>query len=221
MGYNTILPPRFWRVVSFIVLSLESMGTNKVSYDVIGDVHRPGLPVWIRQLAAAVVAATILSAPSHAAETTAHTITIADQLRSYRLFMPKDTSGALPAFILLHGGGSSAAGMEQYSGFDAFAEKNHIVAVYPDGIGHQWNDGRGKTSGQASVDDRSFIRALIASLVSSKTIDAQRVYVAGISNGGMMALAIACNLPDIVAAVGVVAASQPTDANCPAPRPCQ
>jgi len=44
--------------------------------------------------------------------------------------------------------------------------------------------------------------------------DPTRVYVAGISNGGMMAMRLACEHPGRIAAIAIVAANQPVSADC-------
>jgi polyhydroxybutyrate depolymerase len=55
------------------------------------------------------------------------------------------------------------------------------------------------------VDDVGFIDAVVAELLAGGDIDADRVYVTGMSNGAMMAYRLACELPGRFAAVGPVA----------------
>jgi polyhydroxybutyrate depolymerase len=119
---------------------------------------------------------------------------------------------------MFHGGTRSALEQERYSGFNDFASAHGIVAVYPEGIDGHWNDGR-VTGAQSKADDIAFVRALILSLDAKRTIDRSRLYVTGYSNGGLMALHIACTIPGLIAGIGVVAAAQPADAACPSARP--
>lgn len=53
--------------------------------------------------------------------------------------------------------------------------------------------------------DVQFLSALIDRLEAAYTIDPLRIYANGMSNGGAMALALACTLADRIAAVGTVA----------------
>jgi polyhydroxybutyrate depolymerase len=108
--------------------------------------------------------------------------------------------------------------MRRYTDFDALAAKEGILAVYPQGLSGQWNDGRpevGNLNHQvAETDDVEFLLAVVDNLVSHGLADPTRVYVAGISNGGMMAMRLACEHPGRIAAIAVVAANQPVNAEC-------
>jgi polyhydroxybutyrate depolymerase len=67
--------------------------------------------------------------------------------RSYILHVPPSTdTRPRPLVIALHGGASTAAGMQRYSGLDDAAFKHHFVVAYPDGSGRRrraltWNAG--------------------------------------------------------------------------------
>jgi polyhydroxybutyrate depolymerase len=58
------------------------------------------------------------------------------------------------------------------------------------------------------VDDVGFIRALIHKLQGDYRIDAKRVDVTGISNGGMMSYRLACELSDEIAAIATMEGAQ-------------
>jgi polyhydroxybutyrate depolymerase len=165
------------------------------------------------------IAAILLVATSVlAASSIERTIEVDGQVRSYRLFVPENMAGKrLPAIVVFHGGAGKADQIERYTNFTQFAASNGLIAIYPQGINGHWNDGR--TDGQQSTaDDIAFVRKLIAALASESLIDPKRVYAAGISNGGFMALHLACTIPDVVAGIAVIAAAQPVGAACPAPR---
>ena len=49
----------------------------------------------------------------------------------------------------------------------------------------------------------------MADLVRRGVADPNRIYLSGISNGGVMALRLACDTPELFAAVGVFLASMP------------
>ena len=70
------------------------------------------------------------------------------------------------------------------------------------------------------MPDVVFISQLIDRLEASYHIDPARVYADGLSNGGGMAFALSCTLPDRIAAVGMVSAARSLDWPwCPDHRP--
>ncbi len=128
----------------------------------------------------------------------------------------------MPLLLVLHGGGGTAEGMVRLTkgGFDALADRDGFVAAYPQGVGKSWNDGRHDLRSEATrenVDDVGFVRDLIAELSRRYPIDRHRVFVAGMSNGGMMAMRLACSLPELRGAAAVAASlSDDAAATCPA-----
>jgi len=133
--------------------------------------------------------------------------------RQYEIFKPTSQRGPLPAVILLHGGGGTGAQLERFTDFDRVAATAGIVALYPQGVGHEWNDHRGPGD-QSTADDRQFLLDLVDRLAAKGIVDPARIYVVGISNGGLMALDMACNHADRLAGIGVVAASLPLGFRC-------
>ncbi len=134
--------------------------------------------------------------------------------RTYALYTPPQPSASMPLLIALHGGGGRGSGMIHitYGGFNRLAERETFVVVYPDGVDKRWNDGRGLTEWRAHrerVDDVGFIAALIDQISAEQPIDRRRVYVTGISNGGMMSYRLACELGDRIAAIAPVVAALP------------
>ncbi|MFZ4515717.1 MAG: alpha/beta hydrolase family esterase [Acidimicrobiia bacterium] len=146
--------------------------------------------------------------------------------RHYRTYVPAalPASGQVPLLIALHGGLGSSEQFETNSGFNGLAESNGFIVVYPDGIGalptgggpQTWNGGYccGGAIRQ-KVDDVAFIRTLIDILTASYPIDSARIYVAGHSNGAIMAYRLACELSDRIAAIGVQAGSLGVDRCAP------
>jgi polyhydroxybutyrate depolymerase len=64
----------------------------------------------------------------------------------------------------------------------------------------------------ASGDDLGFLDAVIAALVADGTADPASIHIAGVSNGGMMALRYACARADRLASVAVFLATMPREA---------
>ena len=138
--------------------------------------------------------------------------------RHYRTYIPAalPAGSAIPLVIALHGGLGTSSQFAANSGLNGFAESNKFIAVYPDGIGNQpdgtgyqtWNGGYccGPAATQA-VDDVAFIRNLVVKLRTTISIDPRRVYAMGHSNGGILAYKLACDLSDVIVAIGVQAGS--------------
>jgi len=104
------------------------------------------------------------------------------------------------------------------TGFDAVAAREGFVAAYPAGLGRTWN--AGACCGAAArdqVDDVGFMAALIERLLDGLGADPARVFLTGISNGGMLAYRVAAERPDLIAAIAPVAASMVPPAEPRAP----
>jgi polyhydroxybutyrate depolymerase len=102
------------------------------------------------------------------------------------------------------------------SGMNTVSDKNGFIVVYPNGTGLfnnyilSWNAGECCNYVEPiGVDDVGFIKLLIENMKKEYNIDSQRIYIAGISNGGMMAYRLACELSDAIAAIGSIAAYMP------------
>jgi polyhydroxybutyrate depolymerase len=153
-----------------------------------------------------------LGAPA-GAETLAH----AGVERSYLLHAPRGAEGPRPLFVLLHPGGSHAAQFRRQIELDAAAEAGGALVVYTVGRAGHWNDGRTRADGTLvnPGDDVGFVLALIDRLVAEGRADAASVHVAGHSNGGMLALRLACEQPGRFRSVAAVSASLPARLACP------
>ncbi len=124
--------------------------------------------------------------------------------RSFLVHTPPNPNGA--AVIVLHGRGQSAA---QYAsgdpvGMRAASDADGFTAVYPQADGIRWND-----SDQDTTDDVGYIRDVVAAITSMPefNVDRARIFIAGVSNGGMMTQRIACEMN--LAGHVVVAATLP------------
>jgi polyhydroxybutyrate depolymerase len=155
------------------------------------------------------IACLILVAPmaAHADETL--TYTLQNTPRNAILHVPAATVGhAAPLVIALYGSGDNAAHFQTSIGFDAVADRENFIVVYPDAIDAHWNYGRPVKkmpllNGQ-QVDDIGFIRTLIDDLVTRKLVDANQVFVTGFSRGAQFSFTLACALPDKIAAIAPV-----------------
>lgn len=136
--------------------------------------------------------------------------------RTYLLHLPEgyNTQEKLPLIIAMHGGIGSAENLQNQSGLSDKADEEGFIVVYPEGVQggllniRTWN--AGWCCGYASssnIDDVGFINALIDTLVTNYSIDENRIYATGMSNGGFMSYRLACELSDRIAAIAPVAAS--------------
>lgn len=124
------------------------------------------------------------------------------------------------AVLLLHGHGGSGEQLLGVTGRKAphrlwmpIADRENLILIIPDGLvapdGKQgWNDARNIATNPDS-NDVDFLIRLVEAVAESHPIDFTRVYAAGISNGGHMALRLAAEVPEKLAAVAAVAAANP------------
>jgi len=147
-----------------------------------------------------------------------HTLQVDGQTRSYLSYRPAGVADPAPLVMMLHGGFGSAAQAESSYGWDAEADAEHVVVVYPDGAGRAWNVGGGccGAPGRTNVDDAAFLSAVVRDVESAMPIDPSRVFATGISNGGMMAYRLACDT-ELFAAIGADSATLLGDCRSPHP----
>ena len=145
--------------------------------------------------------------------------------RNYILYIPEiyDGNTAVPLILNFHGFGSNATQQMFYGDFRDIADTEGFLLVHPEGttfIGNQfWNVGFPGIS--STIDDVGFTEALIDELATLYTIDLDRVYATGMSNGGFMSFLLACQLSEKIAAVASVTGSMTQDTfdDCNAQRP--
>ncbi len=150
--------------------------------------------------------------------------------RRYLVHVPAsfDPAKASAMVVGLHGGGGHAEHFlkDEHYGVISASEKYGFIAVIPNGYSKYrnglfatWN--AGACCGDArdrNVDDVGFIASVIARVKRQARIDGARVYAIGMSNGGLMAYRLACEIPDQVRGIMAVAGTDNTLA-CTPPRP--
>ncbi|MGV6852404.1 MAG: alpha/beta hydrolase family esterase, partial [bacterium] len=131
--------------------------------------------------------------------------------RSYYIHNNQQKSTQLqPAFIFLHGGSEHPKSAAKNTRLNRYADQYGFVAVYPLGINKHWNDGRGiyyDSKQDTLADDVQFLSKLIDHLIKYNQVDPAKVYLAGMSNGGIMAQRAACELSHQLAAVASISSS--------------
>ena len=140
--------------------------------------------------------------------TSARVITSGGEERCYLLYIPPnyDPSNPIPIVISFHGVASSPELHAGITRWNEIADSENFIVAYPRGTGFplRWNSF--PSAWWSSVDDVNFTRNLIADLKETLAVDQSRIYISGFSNGGAMAHNLACELSDIVAAIGIVSA---------------
>jgi polyhydroxybutyrate depolymerase len=147
-------------------------------------------------LAAVVVAALAASSPTGV---TRHRLVVGGVTRTYEIESSANVVAKPALIVMLHGHGGTGDQMRRYKDMGAVTGTAAVIA-YPDGIARGWNDGR---DARETADDIGFLRRLIATTQAQYRTDPKRVYVAGMSNGAMMALRVACQMPEVTAVAAV------------------
>lgn len=128
--------------------------------------------------------------------------------REYLLDAPAETNKPVALVIALHGGGGNAKTMTPR--WSATAHREGFAVAFPSGVGRSANMGTWNAGGccgfamTADSDDVAFIAAMIDDIARDHRIDPARVYVTGLSNGGMLTYRIGAALAPRIAAIGVV-----------------
>gem|GEM_PF-641303 len=130
------------------------------------------------------------------------------QRRTYYLHTPPSyqTGQPLPLVLAFHESSGTGKDMAAHTGLNHLADEKGFMVVYPDGLNEKWNVSDKAATGEDNV---LFVQALIAHLGQIRAIDHQRIYAAGLSNGGILVQKLACKKPAQIAAFATVAASLP------------
>lgn len=190
----------------------------------------PRRPAAMRKHLLSAACCVLLSQAVHAATVTEARIVRPDGARHYLLATPDaPASGKRGLVILLHGHMGSAAQVLGQRGVAsplaqwlAIAEREQLLLIAPDGnLGGDrksgWNDCRADAPTNPRSDDSGLVAALIALAVAEHDVDPARVYVMGMSNGGMMTLRLAGELGRKLAAVATVGAGVAAHSQCAPP----
>jgi polyhydroxybutyrate depolymerase len=121
--------------------------------------------------------------------------------RSYRVYRPTHVLPH-PGLVIMLSGETSGFVQEIATHFDAQADRLGWLVVYPEILSEGW-DAYGCCSHQGA-SDVAFISSVIDQLEATEHVDPNRVYVSGISRGGMMAYRLGCELPGKIAAIAPV-----------------
>jgi poly(hydroxyalkanoate) depolymerase family esterase len=130
------------------------------------------------------------------------------QLRA-RLFVPKDLAPGAPLVVVLHGCTQNAAGYDLSSGWSKLADEHGFAVLFPEqrqsnnpNLCFNWflpqHSRRG--SGEALS-----IKEMIDTVRARHAVDADRIFVTGLSAGGAMASVMLATYPDVFAGGAIIA----------------
>lgn len=171
----------------------------------------------MRPLFAVTVALVIAGLHSAASADQTVTVTTADGPRQ-AIVLTAEKVGPSPTIIVLHGATISAERMKQISGFAEAGAAHGFTVVFPEGKANRWNDARATGT---HPDDSGFLNALAHQLVDAQIADPHRLYIAGVSNGGLMAFTLICQPDTPFVGVATIVANLPAslEASCHPPKP--
>lgn len=131
-----------------------------------------------------------------------------DQRRTRRYLLDAPAvAGPVPLVVALHGLVGDHASAADYMRLHEVATAEGFAVVYPAGEGTpvHWNAGDCcKVPLNPVLDDVGFVMDVVADVEAQLEIDPQRIYLAGFSNGGMLAQRLACEHAERFAAVAAV-----------------
>ena len=141
--------------------------------------------------------------------------------RDYLLHVPTSYDPDTPTALVvsMHGAAMWPAQQQNMSGWNKLADEHGFIVAYPSGKGMPkiWP---ARLREPAAIRDSDLISQLIDTLMAEYNIDATRIYVDGMSNGGGMAFILSCTLSERIAAIGIVGASPPAPVEwCDSDRP--
>jgi len=138
--------------------------------------------------------------------------------RRYLAYIPTSARASAPVLMVLHGSGSSAESMRSFmtrGRFEELAARDGHIVVYPNAAPGTPTDPnpdfpntgswRQEFFDDEQVDDVAYLTRVLDDLRARRSIDGNNaVYIAGISNGGGMALKLARQQPAIFRGVASI-----------------
>ncbi|WP_053572215.1 extracellular catalytic domain type 1 short-chain-length polyhydroxyalkanoate depolymerase [Caballeronia cordobensis] len=133
---------------------------------------------------------------------------VGEETQPFKLYVPNSYRGQpLPLIVMLHGAQQDPDDFALGTGMNAVAEEKGYIVVYPEqpqsvSSLRCWNwfrpENRTRDRGETSM-----IAALTRHVMTTYNVDGTRVYVAGMSAGGAMAVNLAVTYPDLYAGAAI------------------
>ncbi|MBX6749351.1 MAG: hypothetical protein IRY85_06685 [Micromonosporaceae bacterium] len=145
--------------------------------------------------------------------TDTNTVTLEVDGRPFRLYVPSsyNASNPAPLVVALHGYTSNSAELQSYFKLEPHAEQRGFLYALPDGTTDRRGDQFWNATNaccdlyRSGVDDSTYLSHLIERVKESYSVDADRVFFVGHSNGGYMSHRMACDHADQITAIASLA----------------
>lgn len=144
-----------------------------------------------------------------------------------QLVIPSGYSASIktPLVILLHGYTSNGVEQDSYMKFSELVDEYNFLLLTPDGTLEQFGEQNRFWNATAaccnfyssSVDDSAYLSDLIVEMQSNYTIDENRIFLIGHSNGGFMSHRMAYDHPETIAAIASLAGASLLEMNSATP----
>ena len=163
--------------------------------------------------------------PPDPGQTTPGTVTSNGTEYEYLLYTPTSyvPGRAAPLLVMVHGCQTTAEQEMKVTLYNQLAEREGFVVLYPDvdalgraqpGPAYRCWKFPYPPSWMRDNSDAAAIADMTRTVMADRAIDTDRVYLVGVSAGGLMAAIDAAAYPDLFAAVGIVASSAYADWPC-------
>jgi polyhydroxybutyrate depolymerase len=122
--------------------------------------------------------------------------------RCWDIYIPPGLTNKSPLMIDLHGWQDKPSNQRSLSGFESLAGEEGFIVVWPYGLCNSWNSGKAccPPANEDEIDDVGFIRKMVKKISDQHSIDLNRIYVTGLSNGCSMTQRLANEASDMIAA---------------------
>jgi len=126
-----------------------------------------------------------------------------------RFYLPPGLTGAVPLVVVLHGCTQDAAVYDHGSGWSTLADRHGFALLYPEQkrannpmLCFNWfsPDHAARGKGEAAS-----VRAMVEAMQAQHPIDADRIFVTGLSAGGAMAAVMLSTYPETFAGGAIIA----------------
>lgn len=139
----------------------------------------------------------------------ARSIVFDGRTRTYDVHVPSSyvSGSAVPLVLDFHGYTSNSSAQAALSGFRAVSDAENFIVAYPQGFANSWNAATlcCGDAWAAGLDDVGLAVAIVEAISAEFTVDPQRVYATGLSNGGAFSHRLACEASEVFAAAAPVA----------------
>jgi poly(3-hydroxybutyrate) depolymerase len=140
---------------------------------------------------------------------------IGSTTNSCNFYVPSNATKP-PVVFFIHGANGSGGGFENETKGDVVAEKEKFIAVYPSASG---NGGAGVWNDMSGTSNFPLFKAILDTLDKRYSIDRNKIYMTGFSQGGFISFVAGCSFSDIFAAVAPVSGHAGSSCNIKRPVP--